>query len=140
MKLNHIGIAVENLEAASADFKRLGFEVSPTEIQAADGVKLAFIQIGDTRLELLEPIQNESGEASAIAGFLKKRGPGLHHLAIEVEDVNEKLDALTKNNVRLIDKKARTGAHNTDVAFLHPKATSAKVLIEFCAPKAKPES
>jgi methylmalonyl-CoA/ethylmalonyl-CoA epimerase len=127
-KINHIGIAVKSLDAAIPFYRdHLGMTFEGTEEVADQKVRVAFLQIGESRIELLEP----TAEDSPIAKFLEKQGEGVHHMAYEVEDVTAALAELEKQGVRLIDKIPRLGAHNSLIAFLHPKATGG-VLTEIC--------
>ncbi len=129
-KISHIGIAVANIEE-SAPFYRdvLGMEFEGTEVVAEQKVKVAFFVIGESRIELLEP----TAEDSPVAKFLAKNGPGVHHVAYEVADLEQRLKQLKAEGVRLIDEAPRTGAHKTKIAFMHPKA-SGGVLTELCQP------
>lgn len=127
-KISHIGIAVANIEE-SAPFYRdvLGMEFEGTEVVAEQKVKVAFFVIGESRIELLEPTADDS----PVAKFLAKNGPGVHHVAYEVADLEQRLKQLKTEGVRLIDETPRTGAHKTKIAFMHPKA-SGGVLTELC--------
>ncbi len=98
-----------------------------TEVVAEQKVKVAFLVIGESRIELLEPTAPDS----PVAKFLEKNGPGIHHLAYQVDGLQERLASLKGQGVRLIDETPRTGAHHTRIAFLHPKA-SGGVLTELC--------
>jgi methylmalonyl-CoA epimerase len=133
MNLAHVGVAVRDLAQATADYRALGFSVSEPEAQPEHGVTVCFVALDNTTIELLEPL----GEASPIRGFLDKRGPGVHHLAIGVGDLGSCLHTLAAQGVPLIDKTPRPGAHHMDVAFAHPSATSSRVLLEFCEPAKK---
>lgn len=126
-KLNHIGIAVKDLKESIEIYKKMGFNISHTEEVPDQKVRVAFIELGDSRLELLEP----TAANSPIAKFLEKKGPGIHHLAIEVADIGAKLQELEKVGIRLIDREARKGSHGLSIAFVHPKATQG-VLLELC--------
>ena len=127
-KISHIGIAVESIEAALPFYRDvLGLEFEGTEVVAEQKVKVAFLVIGESRIELLEPTAPDS----PVAKFLEKNGPGIHHLAYQVEGLQGRLDALKGEGVRLIDETPRLGAHHTRIAFLHPKA-SGGVLTELC--------
>ena len=127
-KINHIGIAVKSLEASIPFYRdQLGMTFEGTEEVADQKVKVAFLQIGESRIELLEPTADDS----PIAKFLEKKGEGVHHMAYEVEDVEKALTQLKEQSVRLIDETPRRGAHNSLIAFLHPKATGG-VLTEIC--------
>ena len=129
MKLDHVGIAVADLAQAMADYRRLGFTVQEPEDLPEQGVRVAFVTLDNTHLELLEPL----GPQSPITAFLAKRGPGLHHLAVSVPDAREKLAALNGDHVPVLSSAPKPGAHGLDVIFLHPAATSSKVLLEFCS-------
>ncbi|PLX97140.1 MAG: methylmalonyl-CoA epimerase [Desulfuromonas sp.] len=127
-KLNHVGIAVRSLEAGIPFYRdTLGMVLEGTEEVVEQKVKVAFLQIGESRIELLEPTSPDS----PVAKFLDKNGEGVHHLAYEVDDLEAALAALKKEGVRLIDEAPRRGAHHTLIAFLHPKA-SGGVLTELC--------
>ena len=129
-KISHIGIAVASIEQAAPFYRDvLGMEFEGTEVVAEQKVKVAFFVVGESRIELLEP----TAEDSPVAKFLAKNGPGVHHVAYEVADLEQRLAALKAEGVRLIDEAPRTGAHNTRIAFMHPKA-SGGVLTELCEP------
>ena len=126
MKIDHIGIAVKALgEAAKSYEENFGLKVSSVDQVDEQGVRLAMLDIGESRLELLEPMRPDS----PIGKFLSKRGEGLHHIAIQVENLELVLTHLKGAGVRLIDEKPRIGAHNTKVAFIHPSSTNG-VLME----------
>ncbi len=129
-KINHVGIAVKSL-AASIPFYRdvLGMAFEGTEEVAEQKVRVAFLAIGESRVELLEPTTADS----PVARFLEKNGEGVHHIAYQVEDLAGALARLKIQGVRLVDESPRRGAHGTQIAFLHPKA-SGGVLTELCAP------
>ncbi len=127
-KINHIGIAVKNLENSIPLYRdQLGMEFEGTEEVAEQKVRVAFLKIGESRIELLEPTSPDS----PVAKFLEKNGEGIHHLAYEVADIEQTLAELKQNEVRLIDNQPRRGAHGSLIAFLHPKATGG-VLTEIC--------
>lgn len=129
-KISHIGIAVESIEQALPFYTDvLGLEYEGQEVVEEQKVKVAFLVIGESRIELLEPTASDS----PVAKFLEKNGPGIHHLAYQVDGLQGRLDALKGQGVRLIDESPRTGAHHTRIAFLHPKA-SGGVLTELCEP------
>jgi len=131
-KISHIGIAVASIEQAAPFYRDvLGMEFEGTEVVAEQKVKVAFFVVGESRIELLEPTADDS----PVAKFLDKNGPGVHHVAYEVDDLEQRLAALKAEGVRLIDEAPRTGAHNTRIAFMHPKA-SGGVLTELCEPGA----
>lgn len=126
--VDHIGIAVSSLEEVKKKYRKL-FSIEPTveEIVEDQGVKVACYQIGDTRLEFLEPIT----ETSPIRKYLDRRGEGLHHIALRVDDIHGMLDNVTTAGLRLIDKEPRMGADSTQIAFAHPKDFDG-ILVEFC--------
>lgn len=127
-KINHIGIAVKSLDNSIPLYRdQLGMEFEGTEEVAEQKVRVAFLKIGDSRIELLEP----TAEDSPVAKFLEKNGEGIHHMAYEVADIEVALAELKQKGVRLIDEKPRNGAHGSLIAFLHPKATGG-VLTEIC--------
>ena len=126
-KVNHIGIAVRSIEEAKMFYEVMGLQVEGYEVVEEQEVKVAFVPVGETRIELLEP----TSEDSPVAKFIAKRGEGIHHIAFEVDDIEKALEVLKENGVRLIDEEPRRGAHGTRIAFLHPKSTNG-VLIEIC--------
>lgn len=130
-KVSHIGIAVKDLESAIKIYQQLGLELEATEVVDSQKVKVAFLPVGqEVRIELLEATSPES----PIAKFIEKKGEGVHHLAFATDNLQDRLDQLAEEGVRLIDKKPRPGAHQADIAFLHPKATGG-VLVELCQEK-----
>jgi methylmalonyl-CoA/ethylmalonyl-CoA epimerase len=130
-KISHIGIAVKSIEEATPFYRDvLGMEFEGTEVVEEQKVKVAFFAVGESRIELLEPTSPDS----PVAKFLEKNGPGIHHLAYEVADLEQRLAGLKDQGVRLVDEVPRGGAHGTRIAFLHPKA-SGGVLTELCEPK-----
>ena len=129
-KINHIGIAVNNIEASLPFYRdTLGMTFEGDEVVAEQKVKVAFLAVGESRIELLEPTADDS----PVAKFLTKNGEGVHHIAYEVADLKAALADLRRDGVRLIDETPRRGAHGTSIAFLHPKATGG-VLTELCQP------
>ena len=126
-KVSHIGVAVKDLEKAKEVFRTLGLEVEGEEVVEDQKVKVAFIPVGETRIELLEATSSDS----PVARFIEKRGEGVHHLALGVDNVEARLEELKAKGVRLVDEKPRRGAHNTLIAFLHPKSTGG-LLLELC--------
>lgn len=127
-RVAHIGIAVRNLdEALRLYHEALGLPLHGRESVASDGVNAAFLPAGDTELELLEATDPDS----PVARFIEKRGEGIHHIALEVDDVAETLKTLRGRGYRLIDDEPRIGAGGVRVAFVHPRSTSG-VLIELC--------
>jgi methylmalonyl-CoA epimerase len=130
-KVSHIGIAVKDLESAIKIYQQLGLELEATEVVESQKVKVAFLPVGqEVRIELLEATSPES----PIAKFIEKKGEGVHHLAFATDNLQDRLDQLAEEGIRLIDKKPRPGAHQADIAFLHPKATGG-VLVELCQEK-----
>jgi methylmalonyl-CoA/ethylmalonyl-CoA epimerase len=128
--INHIGIAVKSLEAALPFYRDvLGMPFEGVEEVAEQKVKVAFLGVGESRIELLEPTSPDS----PVAKFLEKNGEGIHHIAYQVDDIVETLSRLKASGVRLIDENPRHGAHHSLIAFLHPKATGG-VLTEICQP------
>lgn len=129
-KISHIGVAVTSIDDAVPFYRDvLGMEFEGTEVVAEQKVKVAFLVVGESRIELLEPTAPDS----PVAKFLDKNGPGVHHIAYEVADLEQRLAQLKAEGVRLIDESPRTGAHKTRIAFMHPKA-SGGVLTELCQP------
>jgi lactoylglutathione lyase/methylmalonyl-CoA/ethylmalonyl-CoA epimerase len=123
-RIDHLGIAVRALGEARAAFEALGFEVAAEHDVPTEKVKTAFLPVGESHLELLEP----TDETSVIARFLEKRA-GLHHVCVVVEDIEEALAEMKARGVRLVDEVPRVGAGGCRVAFVHPQA-AAGVLLE----------
>lgn len=129
-RLDHIGVAVPNLQEALAQLAFLGVGKDVHFEEVADQkVRVACIPMAGFNVELLEPMS----EDSPVAKFLEKRGSGVHHLAFAVDDVRAKLQSLREVGVRLIDDEPREGADGKQIAFLHPKSTGG-LLIELCQP------
>jgi methylmalonyl-CoA/ethylmalonyl-CoA epimerase len=127
--IEHIGIAVTNLEEAIKYYKEvLGLECYAIEEVADQKVKTAFFMVGQTKIELLESTDPEG----PIGKFIEKKGAGIHHLAFAFEDVNKALKDVEDKGVTLIDKQSRKGAEGLKIGFLHPKSTYG-VLTEFCS-------
>jgi len=132
LKLDHVGIAVENLnEALKLYCGLLDLDVVGTELLEEQKLRTAFLPIGGTELELLESTDPEG----PIGKFIAKKGPGVQHLAFLVDDIDSALEELKAAGIRLIDEKARYGAGGARIAFLHPKSTGG-VLVELCERKA----
>jgi methylmalonyl-CoA/ethylmalonyl-CoA epimerase len=124
--IQHLGVAVESIEEALAFWRdALGLELKEVEVVDDQGVRVAMLPIGESRIELLEA----TGPETPVGKFLAKRGPGIHHLCVEVNDINAKLDELKARGFRLIDERPRIGAGGALVAFVHPSSTGG-VLIE----------
>jgi methylmalonyl-CoA/ethylmalonyl-CoA epimerase len=129
--IEHLGIAVKSLEAAIPYYENvLGLKCYAVEEVPEQKVKTAFFKVGQTKIELLESTDPEG----PIGKFLEKKGPGVHHLAFAVENVNEALADVAANGVQLIDKTSRKGAEGLNIGFLHPKSTLG-VLTELCSDK-----
>lgn len=130
-KIEHIGIAVKNIESANKIFSDV-LNTSPYKSEAveSEGVKTTFYQIGESKIELLEATSPES----PIAKFIDKRGEGIHHIAFDVANVQEEIDRLKEKGYTLIHQQPKDGADNKLIAFMHPKDTSG-VLIELCQEK-----
>jgi methylmalonyl-CoA/ethylmalonyl-CoA epimerase len=127
-KIEHIGIAVSDLNSAIRFYEDvLGLECYAIEEVADQKVKTAFFRIGETKIELLESTNPEG----PIGKFIEKRGEGIHHIALAVEDVKEALKEVESKGVQLIDKQPRKGAEGLSIGFLHPKSTFG-VLVELC--------
>jgi methylmalonyl-CoA/ethylmalonyl-CoA epimerase len=127
--VEHIGIAVTNLDESIKYYEEvLGLKCYAIEEVAEQKVKVAFFQVGDTKIELLETTDPEG----PIGKFIEKKGPGVHHLAFAVENVDDALKTMEEKGVALIDKTHRIGAEGLKIGFLHPKSTHG-VLTEFCS-------
>lgn len=124
-RVEHVGLAVNSCSDAAAFYKLLGIETGSTEELPESGLKVAMLPIGEGQIEMLEP----TGPEGTVARFLEKRGEGIHHLALCVEDIGEAVNELMAAGVRMIDKAPRPGANGKTVAFVHPEATHG-VLIE----------
>ena len=123
-RVDHVGIAVENLDESVKFYESLGFKASGYEVVAEQKVKVAFLPCGDSELELLESTEPDG----PIARFIEKNGPGIQHIAIRVDDIDKALEELKAKEVRLIDQVPRYGAGNERIAFVHPKATGGVLL------------
>jgi methylmalonyl-CoA/ethylmalonyl-CoA epimerase len=125
-KIQHLGVAVGSIDEAIGFWRdALGLELTDVEVVEDQGVRVAMLPIGESRIELLEA----TGDETPVGKFIAKRGPGIHHLCVEVDDINAKLAELRACGVRLIDQQPRTGAGGAQVAFVHPSSTGG-VLIE----------
>ena len=129
-RVDHIGVAVEDLDAAIALHEEAyGMAVSHREVVEEQGVEAVLLDVGENHVELLRPLNGET----PVGRFLSKRGPGLHHVAYQVADVQATLDTLRDRGLRLIDEVPRTGIRGSRVAFLHPES-SGGVLTEIVQP------
>jgi methylmalonyl-CoA/ethylmalonyl-CoA epimerase len=127
-KIDHIGIAVKDLEESLKFYTEvLGLECIGTEVVDEQKVKVAFLPIGDSKIELLEATEPDS----AVAKFIEKKGAGIQHIALRVDDINKAIAEMEAKGMRMIDKEARYGAGNGRIAFMHPKSTDG-VLLELC--------
>jgi methylmalonyl-CoA/ethylmalonyl-CoA epimerase len=130
-KIEHIGIAVKNLESANSIFSSLSqIGLLKTETVESEGVRTSFFQIGDSKIEFLEATNPDS----SIAKYIEKYGEGIHHIAFEVDNVSAELIRLKEQGFELINQVPKDGADNKLIAFLHPKSTN-KVLTELCQEK-----
>ena len=127
--LDHIGIAVESLAKGVEFYEALGLDLEGVEEVTEQGVKVGFLPVGDTRLELLEPTE----PSSPIAKHLERRGPGLHHICLRVDDISRAMATLAERGYRLLSDEPQAGAHGCMVCFVHPKSTGG-VLLELSQP------
>jgi len=127
-KINHIGIAVKSLDDTIPFYRdNLGMEFKGIEEVPEQKVRVAMLQVGESKIELLEPTSADS----PVAKFIEKNGVGIHHIAYEVADIDVAIAKLTADGVRMIDAQPRSGAHGTRIAFVHPKGSNG-VLTELC--------
>jgi len=125
MKIDHIGIATERLEEASALWQdALGLELDSTEEIASQGVRVAMLTLGESHIELLEPLSDDS----PVGKFLGKRGPGIHHIAVRVDDIRASLADFKARGLQLVDEAPRLGAGGCLVAFVHPSSANGVLL------------
>lgn len=125
-RIDHLALAVDSIDAALPFFTEvLGLEVTHTDVEEGQGVVVAFLPVGDSEIELIEPVDDGSG----VARFLKSRGPGMHHLCLEVDDMDAALERLRDRQVRLIDEEPYIGTGGRRIVFIHPKAAHG-VLVE----------
>ena len=127
-KINHIGIAVKSLEESLSFYRdSLKMAFAGIEEVAEQKVRVAMLCVGESKIELLEPLC----EDSPVARFMEKNGAGIHHIAYEVEDIEVAIARLLSDGARMIDEQPRNGAHGTRIAFIHPKSSNG-VLTEIC--------
>jgi methylmalonyl-CoA epimerase len=127
-RIAHLGIAVKDLDPPKKFYQEnLGLKLKGEEVVETQNVRVSFLQVGESNLELLLPTAADS----PVAKFLENKGEGFHHLALEVEDIETAVAELKAAGVRLIDETPREGAHGSRVAFIHPKATFG-LLVELC--------
>lgn len=125
MKIDHLGIATGGIQEALKFWEdALGLESVHVEEVEDQKVRVAMLPLGESRIELLEPL----GEDSPISNFLEKRGGGIHHIAVQVEDINASLEKLKEAGMKLIDEEPRVGAEGCLVAFVHPKSANGVLL------------
>ena len=130
-RIEHIGIAVKDLQAAKRTFTQLlGTEAYKEEAVESEGVTTVFFKVGEVKIELLQATR----EDSAIAKFVEKRGEGIHHIAFDVDSVEEKSESLKKYDFIVLNDNAKSGADNKLINFIHPKSTHG-VLVELCQDK-----
>ena len=130
-KVDHIGIAVRSIDEALPFYtETLKLEFLGLEEVDSQGVKVAFIKAGETKLELLEP----TSEESPIAKFIEKRGEGLHHVALGVDSIQERINEMKEQGIRMLQDEPKLGAGGAHVAFMHPKSAGG-ILYEFCEKK-----
>lgn len=128
LKIEHIGIAVKNLESSNDLFQKLfGTPAYKLEKVASEGVSTSFFRMGESKIELLEATNPDS----AIAKFIEKKGEGIHHIAFEVDDIHAEMKRLSEEGFTLLNSEPKKGADNKLICFLHPKGTNG-VLIELC--------
>ena len=127
--LDHLGVAVDSIEASIGIYRTLGIEVEGVEEVADQKVRVAFLPVGDARIELLEPTE----ESSPVARHLERRGPGLHHICLRVPDIRAAMGQLAEEGYRLLSEEPLRGAHGCLVCFVHPKSAGG-VLIELSQP------
>lgn len=126
LKIDHIGIAVKNLDETLNFYKDvLGLDIGGTEIVEEQSVKVAFLPVGDSEIELLE----STTENGPIAKFIEKNGEGMQHIAFKVDNIEEAIEYMKSKGMRMIDEKARYGAGGAKIAFVHPRS-SYRVLVE----------
>lgn len=127
-KIAHIGVAVKSIDATLPFYiHTLGLDLERVEEVATEQVKVAFLTIGDTRIELLEA----TSTTSSIAKFIEKKGEGIHHIAFEVDQIDQRLQKMKTEGIELINESAKEGAHGSKIAFIHPTSTHG-VLVELC--------
>ena len=128
-RIAHVGIATQSIAATGEFYSHLGLEFDSVEVVEDQKVKVAILEVGDSAIELIEATQ----EDSLIKRFIDKRGAGLHHITLEVDNLEEQLAFLREKNIKLIDEKPRQGAEGSLIAFVHPDSTGG-VLIELSQP------
>ena len=122
--IDHLGIAVKSLAAAKGIYEKLGLTISAEEVVESEQVRLVMVPVGETRLELLEPLS----ESSPIAKFIAKRGEGLHHVSLRVPDLAAAVERLEKDGVQLVSKEMKIGAGGHRFVFVHPSSAGGVLL------------
>lgn len=134
-KIDHIGIAVRDIQSVLSFYQQaLGLENLGFEVVEDQGVRVAFLPVGESRFELLEPLNDDS----PVAKFIARRGEGIHHICLDVDSVAESLEEMKQRGLQLIDNEPRLGAHHKQIAFVHPKASNG-VMIELSQDVEEPE-
>jgi len=127
VKIHHVGVAVDDLDAAVELYQRVfGAELTHRASNEKDGLKAAFLRAGEAEVELLQPLRDDT----PVGKFLAKRGPGLHHIAVAVPDIDQAIADARAEGLEMIDAEPRIGLHGTRIAFVHPKSVGG-VLTEF---------
>lgn len=135
-KIDHIGIAVKSIKDSLPFYTEiLHLTLEGIEDVDSEQVKVAFLRIGESKFELLEPLSLES----PIAKFIEKRGEGIHHIALAVDSIQERIDEMKTKGIQMLQEKAKIGAGGAEIAFLHPKSTG-KVLLELCEKHSKEDN
>jgi methylmalonyl-CoA epimerase len=124
MEIDHLGVAVRSLAEAKKFYETLGLQVMPEEVVEGEKVRVAMVPVGESRIELLEPTSPDS----TIAKFLEKRGPGLHHVALQVSNLVERVEELKAAGTRLINQEVQIGAGGHMYVFVHPSSTGGVLL------------
>lgn len=130
-RIAHLGVAVKDLDSALKFFTG-GLPLDLTHTEDFQGMRIGFIPVGDSSIELLQDVSG----SSAIRKFVEKNGEGIHHIAFEVDDIHEAVAELKGKGIKLIDETPRQGAHGMTIAFMHPKASHG-ILMELCQPTEK---
>jgi methylmalonyl-CoA epimerase len=131
-EIDHLGIAVKSLAQARTFYEKLGMKVMPEETVAQEKVRLAMVPLGESRIELLEPVSEES----PIARFIAKRGEGLHHVSLRVDNLQSTVEQLKQSGVRLVNEQIQVGAGGHLYVFVHPSSAGG-VLLELCEEQPK---
>lgn len=130
-RIDHIAIAVRDIDEIARFYTGiLKLDLSGVEVVTEQKTKVGFLKVGESNIELVQPASDDS----PLVKFLETRGPGIHHICLQVEDIEKEVEELKKQGARMIDETPRPGAHNTRVAFIHPKS-SGGVLIELSQPR-----